>query len=64
MRGQIGSYAYMKKLFHDSKNVKKTPQETHIHKTAKSKSTSNKLKEEISFILKIHYSSEQKKVDQ
>ena len=23
MRGQIGSYAYMKKLFHDIKNVKK-----------------------------------------
>ena len=69
MRGQIGSYAYMQiwsyswKLFHDSRNVKKTPQETHIHKTAKWKSTSNKLKEEICFILKIHYSSEQKKVD-
>ena len=41
----------------------KAPQETHMHKTAKSKSTSNKLKEEISFILKIHYSSEQKKVN-
>ena len=25
MRGQIGSYAYMKKLFHDSRNVKKHP---------------------------------------
>ena len=35
----------------------------HIHKTAKSKPTSNKLKEEICFILKIHYSSKQKKVD-
>ena len=41
----------------------KAPQETHIQKTAKSKSTSNKLKEEICFILKIHYSSEQKKID-
>ena len=63
MRGHIGSYAYMKKLFNDSKNVKKHPQETHIHKTATSKSTSNKLKKEICFILKIHYLSEQKKVD-
>ena len=66
MRGQIGSYAYMQiwsyswKLFHDSRNVKKASQETHMHKTAKWKSTSNKLKEEIWFILKIHYSSEQK----
>ena len=25
MTGQIGSYAYMKKLFNDSKNVKKHP---------------------------------------
>ena len=25
MRGQIGSYASMKKLFYDSKNVKKHP---------------------------------------
>ena len=41
----------------------KAPQETHIHITAKSKSTSSKLKEEICFILKIHYSSEQKKID-
>ena len=43
--------------------MKKHPQETYIHKTAKSKSTSKKLKEEICFILKIYYSSEQKKVD-
>ena len=63
MRGQIGSYAYMKKVFHDNKKCEKAPQETHILKTVKSKSTSNKLKEEICFILKILYSSEQKKVD-
>ena len=42
---------------------KKAPQETHMHKTAKWKSTSNKLNEEICFILKRHYSSEQKNVD-
>ena len=30
MRGQIGSYAYMKMLFHDSKNVKKHPKK-HIY---------------------------------
>ena len=35
----------------------------HIHKTAKSKPTSNKLKEEVCFILKMHYLSEQKKVN-
>ena len=34
----------------------------HIHKTAESKPTSNKL-EEVCFILKMHYLSEQKKVD-
>ena len=73
MRGPIGSHAYMQiwsyswKLFHNSRNVKKAPQESHIHKTAKWKSTSNKLKEEICFILILflfysHYSSEQKKV--
>ena len=63
---QIWSYSW--KLFHNSRNVKKAPQESHIHKTAKWKSTSNKLKEEICFILILflfysHYSSEQKKVD-
>ena len=33
------------------------------HKTEKSKLTSHKLKEEVRFILKMHYSSEQKKSD-
>ena len=42
--------------------MKKLPQETYINNTAKSKSTSKKLTEEICFILKIYYSSEQKKV--
>ena len=64
MRGQIGSYAYMQiqsyswKLFRDSRNVEKHPKK-HIY----TKSTSNKLKQEICFTLKIHYSSEQKNVD-
>ena len=31
MRGQIKSYAYMKKLFHDSHNVKKYPK-NHIYR--------------------------------
>ena len=35
-----------------------------MHKTAKSKPTSNELKEEICFIFKMHYSLEQKKVDE
>ena len=43
--------------------MQKSTVRTHIHKTAKSKPTSNKLKEEICFILEMHYSSEQKKVD-
>ena len=34
-----------------------------IHKTAKSKTTSKNLKEEICFILKMYYSLEQKKTD-
>ena len=34
--------------------LKSNLEETLIHKTAKSKSTSNKLKEEVCFILKIH----------
>ena len=55
---QIWSYSY----FHDSINVKKHPKK-HIHKTEKSKLTSHKLKEEVRFILKMHYSSEQKKSD-
>ena len=63
MRGQIGNYAYMKKLFYHSINVGKVPQEAHKHKTTKSKSTSNKLKDEFFFVLKIHYSSEQKKIN-
>ena len=69
MRGQIGSYEYMQimKLFMKvilwQQKCEKAPQETHIHKTAKSKSTKNKIKEEICFILKIYYSSEQKEVD-
>ena len=33
------------------------PYETHIHKTAKSKPTSNKLKEKVCFTLKMHYFS-------
>ena len=40
---------------------KSTPRNTYTQ-TAKSKSTSNKLKEEIYVILKTHYPSEQKKV--
>ena len=52
------------KLFvvYDGRNVKMHPKK-HIHKTAKSISTSNKLKEENCFILKMYYSSEHKKVD-
>ena len=42
--------------------MKKHPKK-HIHETAKSKATSNKLKEEICFTLKMHHSSEPKKVD-
>ena len=41
----------------------KSTLKTHIHKIAKSKPASNKLKEEICFILNMHYSLEQKKVD-
>ena len=64
MRGQIGSYAYIQiwsyswKLFHDSRNVKKHPKK-HIY----TKQQNQNQPEEICFILNIHYSSEQKKVD-
>ena len=45
------------KLFAISRwqKCKKAPQETHMLKTAKSKLISNKLKEEISFTLKMYY---------
>ena len=36
-------------------NCEKAPQETHTHKTAKSKPTSNKFKEKICFALKMYY---------
>ena len=63
MKGQIGNYAYMQiwsyswKLSHDSRNVKKHPKK-HIY----TKQQNQNQPEEICFILKIHYSSEQKKV--
>ena len=41
----------------------KAAHQTDTHKTAKSKSTSNNLEKEICFALKIHYSSEENKVD-
>ena len=37
------------------KKYEKAPWETHIHKTKKSKPTSNKLKENVCFTLKMHY---------
>ena len=43
--------------------MQKSTLRTHIHKIAKSKPTSNKLKEKNCFILNMHHSLEQKKVD-
>ena len=43
--------------------MQKSTVRTHIHKIAKSKPTSNKLKEKNCFILNMHHSLEQKKVD-
>ena len=63
MGGQIGGYAYIYKYeaIYESyfmvAEMSKSTLKTHIHKTAKSKPTSNKLKEEVCFILKIHYQS-------
>ena len=63
----IWKYEAIHKSYFMIAEMWKSTQETHIHKTAKSESTSNKVKEEICFILKIHYSSEysseQKEVD-
>ena len=61
---RISKYeAIHERYFIIAEMYKKTPQETHIHKILKSKSTSNMLKEEICFILKGPYSSKQKNVD-
>ena len=67
MRGQykyeaenIQIWGYL--LFYGSRNVKKHLKK-HIQKTAKSKPTSNKLKEEICFILRMYYSLEHERVD-
>ena len=64
VRSQIRIYAYMQiwsyswKLFHDSINVKK-----HTKKHIYTKQLNQNQPEEICFILKIHCSSEQEKVD-
>ena len=64
MRDQIRSYAYMQiwsyswKVFPDRRNAKKHPKK-HIY----TKQQNQNQPEEICFILNIHYSSEQKKVD-
>ena len=64
---QEAVHIYKYKAIHESYSMiaemwKNTPRKTYTQ-NSKIKSTSNKLKEEICFILKIHYSSEQKKVD-